>query len=1044
MTNLVVTLKLTADGTDLVQELRLDTAELQKLTRAAEQADLEARRAATGFGTTETAIRQAGTAARAYTGETRAMADAIAAYDARLDGMRTRFNPFVAAQRDYHNTQLGINKAVSEGGITQLEGTRALERSRAAYASQLNSLRAATAATRSHTGAVRLQSYQMTNLGYQIQDIGTQLAMGTNPFLIMAQQGPQMTSAMGGVRNSLALVTPYFTATRVAVAGTTAAVLAGAAAWKSYLSSIKEVESASQGKGRILGISPGDLEDIAGAGAEAAGISRKTARQAETAFLNTGRIGKETMLGLISISKDYANLIGSDVNSAIDDLAEKFADPVKGAEELQKAFQLLDDKSAQYVRTLVDQNRTSEAQLILMSALGDRASAAAERLTFLERKWNDVGKAASDVFDALGRGINQVFDGVPASQSYLDQLTHAREVAQRSFGGQALLEGVGILDLNELDSEILRVRSKLRKLRADAASDELNKITVRAGDVGRQLEPGDSQLRTLREQQADLNAVLHDQQAAARVDNLAQVANGYDRVTHAIETYLTPAERARQSDELAIKALNARSPAEKAAIAEQQKRLELAGQTITRGEAEAQVIRAGMVARVTATTAITTQNIALEANTRATLDVAAATMESASAAERARARRQGLSEALQNGANATTQAQLQLNAAIAAQAETSAQAVADISAQADAQARFNEAVSTGALTQSQANAKGQAEAALRQLLVARSLAEGDAKAQLTTIIDALSAAYDRLNAEQARSAALDTIAGQKDELASLELQARLIGQTAQARAVSTAVLQAEQQARRAGTDLNTSEGQGILANAAKIAETTLLVERQQDAYDSLTRVGTSALDKLTDDIAQNKLSWTSLADVATSAIQDIIKQLAQLGISNEISNALFGTNKATLSDVGGILGGLFHGGGIAGEPANQNRIVPTSTFAHAQRRHSGGLAANEVPIIALKGEEVVTEDNPRHINNIGKAGRGRASGSVIINNYQAPGTKSEVKTRQASNGDTIVDVMTYQIKKSIAEDIASGQGDITQAMAGRFALNPSATLRRGG
>jgi len=1049
MTDLVVALKLTADGSDLVSEVRLSSAELKQLGVAAGQAEVEARRTAAGLGSVEVQTRQAAAATRAFTNETRAMANAINEYDDKLDGMRAKFNPFVALQRDYVARQKEINAAVAQGGINQIEGQRELDRTRTAYSRNLNSLKAMTAASREHTGAVKLQGYQITNLGYQIQDVGVQLASGTNPFVILAQQGPQATSAVGGVKNALALVAPYFTATTVTVGFLTAGLVAGAAAWHSYLASVKAVETASQGRGRSLGISPGDLEAIASAGAEASGISQKTARDAEVSFLNTGRIGQATMRGLISISRDYANLIGSDVSTAIDDLAQKFKDPAKGAEELQKSYDLLDDRTKRYIETLTSQNRIYEAQAALFSALNKRVENSADQITALGRGWNYVSNGISNAWDGLGAFVDRMVDGVPASQAYLDELTNVQTAAEKVGARGVLLKGVGVLDMNELDDEITRVKSKLAKLRADAANDNLNRISARAGDIGRKYTPGVSELDQLRTDQASANAVLHNQDAAARVDNLGQVANAYLAVGHAIDTYLTPAQRAQRLDDLSLQALTARSPAEKGRIAEERKSVELAGQSISAGEVETQIIRAGTVARQTATQAIADQNTATAINTRATLDVAAAMLTSADAAERAKARRTALSEAFQNGANVETQSRLQLKAAIATQAETAAQSVLDLNQQASVQKRVNDAVSAGTLTVAQANDKAKVDAALRPLLTARALAEGDAKAQLTKIINALTAAYGRLNAEQARAAANDIIAGQKDELATLQAEAQAIGKSAEARAVSTAVLQAEQQARRQNIDLASTQGQTIVSNAAKNARATVEVERQQDAYNGLAQVGQSALDNLSDSIAKNGLSWTSLADVATSALQDIMQELTRLAISNPLKNALFGTNAGTLSDAGGLLGslfgsGVFHTGGVVGEGANDNavRAVPVSTFAHAQRRHMGGLAANEVPIIAKKGEEVLTADDPRHINNLGKGGKtGSGRGDVIVNNYPAPGTESKVTTRKGANGETIIDIVGREIKKSIASDIANGQGDITDAMVGRFGLNRASGLQ---
>ena len=61
-------------------------------------------------------------------------------------------------------------------------------------------------------------------------------------------------------------------------------------------------------------------------------------------------------------------------------------------------------------------------------------------------------------------------------------------------------------------------------------------------------------------------------------------------------------------------------------------------------------------------------------------------------------------------------------------------------------------------------------------------------------------------------------------------------------------------------------------------------------------------------------------------------------------------------------------------------------FAAARRMHSGGivgLSPDEVPIIAQKGEEMLTRDDPRHMLNGGGASEGKSSdgGTTIINTF---------------------------------------------------------------
>jgi hypothetical protein len=70
-----------------------------------------------------------------------------------------------------------------------------------------------------------------------------------------------------------------------------------------------------------------------------------------------------------------------------------------------------------------------------------------------------------------------------------------------------------------------------------------------------------------------------------------------------------------------------------------------------------------------------------------------------------------------------------------------------------------------------------------------------------------------------------------------------------------------------------------------------------------------------------------------------------------------------------------HTGGIAGFPTMRRSVSPL-VFAGAMRYHVGGLAGlrpGEVPTILKRGEEVLTEDNPRHIKNQ-RGGRGAGGG----------------------------------------------------------------------
>lgn len=130
--------------------------------------------------------------------------------------------------------------------------------------------------------------------------------------------------------------------------------------------------------------------------------------------------------------------------------------------------------------------------------------------------------------------------------------------------------------------------------------------------------------------------------------------------------------------------------------------------------------------------------------------------------------------------------------------------------------------------------------------------------------------------------------------------------------------------------------------------------------------------------AQELASGSSVFDSLRTAFlkfaSDFLIQIGRMIVQQAIFNALKG------SALGGFLG-IAHKGDVIGRSSgrNQRRRVAPGTFAGAQRFHSGGmpgLRPNEVPIIAEKGEEVLSKSDPRNIMNGGGV---QSSGTPDVN-----------------------------------------------------------------
>ncbi len=92
------------------------------------------------------------------------------------------------------------------------------------------------------------------------------------------------------------------------------------------------------------------------------------------------------------------------------------------------------------------------------------------------------------------------------------------------------------------------------------------------------------------------------------------------------------------------------------------------------------------------------------------------------------------------------------------------------------------------------------------------------------------------------------------------------------------------------------------------------------------------------------------------------------------------------------LGLFLHSGGLAGAAGGAWRAVDASAWAGAPRYHRGGIAglqADEVPAVLRRGEEVLTQSDPRHRDNAGA--RGAAAGPTVVN--QTFNTTGAIDTR---------------------------------------------------
>ena len=171
------------------------------------------------------------------------------------------------------------------------------------------------------------------------------------------------------------------------------------------------------------------------------------------------------------------------------------------------------------------------------------------------------------------------------------------------------------------------------------------------------------------------------------------------------------------------------------------------------------------------------------------------------------------------------------------------------------------------------------------------------------------------------------------------------------------------------------------------------------AFDSMTPAIRDAIN------GTNSLgsSFKNLGIVAAKALEDMIIKLT---IIKPLQAAITGGGTSLLSwlGIGSIPGAIgptsvggaplvgLHSGGIVGSEATFSRYVHPTYFDNAPKFHTGGIAGDEVPIIAKRGEGVFT---PGQMAAMG----GGNSGPPIITNVtiDARGADAAAQARIAAS-----------------------------------------------
>jgi hypothetical protein len=727
---------------------------------------------------------------------------ALAKAKDRAQALLGSLDPLIAAQQKFNRVQAEADELLALGALSGVEHARVMELAGASL------VKAGVAA-----GGTALQMREMLVVVREfIRGDFTRMA---GSMTILGQAFGVLTAQV------LAAILPW-TLLAVAIVGIAAAI-------SNFGDEQRKLASLANGVGAAFGATAGQIEAAAEASAAANNVSIGAAEKWAVAYVKTGKIGGDVLMDLTLATKAWAEATGQKADQASQELARAFADPAKGAVDLNEKLHFLTQTEVEHIETMTRSGNLIGAQDELWKKFGERLEETATHANGLAAALkhildNDLD-TIRDIAKFLSGSGTPVADQIRSTKAELARVQndpanqgYARELAERL----TRLEAQG---LNE---------DYARRTGADNAREGPGAKVSNGYDFSGAREHAETQANLEAAKQALDQARKTDQPKVAdyqrTVDNLTVA---YKQQQEAIDKGLSPAVMRQNlineaTDAKAKAVTNSQKAAAASALVYAQKFGQVSDQALLAAQAhgayESALDRVSKTA-VRHEASIQAQIDALGRSGTAALKAADAYLsEGLAAGDAAEATRKGIEKATRermSQADANAYIQAQEDEARGRQIEGWAREATQLDAQTKARGAYNQLVADGVMSSQEAADALGIENALREKEEALIHATTEQRPRLIAEIERERAARERGLAVQRDAQVLADVEAQGRQLKVIELETQLIGAENGERARRIAMLQKELElrARYGDTYVDHNPQANIdIANAGRIGK----------------------------------------------------------------------------------------------------------------------------------------------------------------------------------------------------------------------------------
>lgn len=335
---------------------------------------------------------------------------------------------------------------------------------------------------KSGANAGRVMSGELTNLGYQLNDVLTGIFLGQSPLMIIGQQGGQIiqifqnskASVAEFAKSAVSSFASFFTAGRLAFGGVAGLAIAGAVALNQYLTAQEKVAVGLAGAGRASGASVTSINATANSGSSLTGLSVSEARNLALALAQTGKVANDNILPIVKMGKDIAHAFGVDAAGAAELLGKAFSDPVSGADTLNARLGFMDAAMQSQLKNLVAQNKAYEAQRILTAGIVSSVEDVNAAVGSSTKFWTALGNIISNAWDKVGESASRA-TGIGLKLGLDEQLKNAKdrlEELQKIAAARAPAVNDRLGTTAEIDRQTAKIEELTQAMKRYSASAE--------------------------------------------------------------------------------------------------------------------------------------------------------------------------------------------------------------------------------------------------------------------------------------------------------------------------------------------------------------------------------------------------------------------------------------------------------------------------------------------------------------------------------------------------------------------------------------------